>query len=260
MDDFPSIAPFAPIFMFGAIIVIVAIIGIVSSVRDKKRREQLFLFAQSVGLQMVDPFAFSGPPQTGFFSIFNTSSDMLSTGILARFQGFQPFGVGHGMSVKNLLVGTRNGVDWYMFDYYYTTGSGKSQQRHHYAIMAGRVPFAFPQLTLKPEDVFTRLGQHLGMHELKFELDEFNRRYFITCNNEKMAYDILCPQTIEYLMRLPIRWWQFFGPQIMVAQIGDLRPEVALQVMQEVTDFTAMLPNYVKQDLGFQPTWANAFQ
>jgi len=261
MDDFYSLRQFFPLLMFGAIFFVVALVGILSSIRDKKRREELFMFGQSVGLQMVDPVQFGGVAQpTGFLSMMYSASDYLSAGLLARFQGFQPFGIGHSLSVKNLLVGTRNGVDWYLFDYYYTTGSGKSQQRHHYAIVAGRVPYAFPQLTLKPEDFFTRVGEHLGLHELKFELDEFNRRYFVTCNDEKRAYDILCPQTIEYLMRQPTRWWQFFGPQIVVAQIGDLRPENALHIMQEIADFTSMLPNYVKQDLGFQPTWANAFQ
>src|SRR3569832_595597 len=105
MPEIDPLREYAPLFMFGLIAVIFAIVAIVNSAMEGKRRERLFAFAQSAGLEMVDPLRFGGQPPTGFMSLFSSTGDYLESGILARFQGFQPFGVGHGFMVKNLMVG-----------------------------------------------------------------------------------------------------------------------------------------------------------
>ena len=47
------------------------------------------------------------------------------------------------------------------------------------------------------------------MHEIKFELDEFNQRYFVKADDERRVFDLLDPRMIDYLMSLPPRSWQF---------------------------------------------------
>jgi hypothetical protein len=257
MPDVPSFLPYAPLLIFGIFAILAIILGIISSQAEKKRSAELALFAQSAGLQTMFVSDFDSPyTSTWFPSLFSDSSTNYS--ILDRFNGFQPFGEGHSIRMRNLMAGSRDGLDWYMFDYYYTVGSGKNSTSYHYAITAARVPMTFPQLTLKPENLLTEIGEHLGLRELKFEVDEFNRRYFVTCSDEKRAYDILCPQTIEFLMGFPPRWWQLGGTYIVIAQMSPLRAELCYEVMQEITGFVSKIPNYVRQDIGFQPQWTGA--
>jgi hypothetical protein len=262
MPDSSPLQQYSPFLIAGAFFVIMAIVGLLNSRQQGKRREELAMFAVSAGLQWTDPATMGMANYQGgggFLSSFFNASSMLEDSFLSRFQGFQPFGDGYDFMVNNLMIGTKNNIDWYLFDYRFTTGSGKSRETHRYSIFAARVPYTFPMLSLKPETVLTRMGEHLGLHELKFELDEFNRRYFITCNDDKVAYDILCPQIIDYMMKQPARYWQMFGMYVMVVEPTQLQANACYEVMQEITDLVSMLPNYVRQDLGFQPRWTNAF-
>ena len=260
MSSFP---PELLYVVFGGFIVLMIVIGVIRAKQEGQRRDELGMFAMSAGLQRAAPemlgMANYQGGSGGFLGGLLNSAAMAYDGFLSRFQGFEPFGEGYDFTVDNLLVGTKNNIDWYFFDYQYMTGNDKDRTRHYYSVFAARVPYTFPKLCLKPENVFTKLGQHLGMHELKFEVDEFNRRYYITCDEQKVAYDILCPQTIEYLMKQPIRYWQLLGMYIVIVEPNTLQAEMCYQIMQEVTDFVSMMPNYVKQDLGFQPRWTNAF-
>lgn len=246
-DSLPQLMP----YIFVLIMILVIVVAIISSQMEKKRSAELAAFAQSVGLTTMFASQFDAPyTNTWFPSLFSDSSTNYS--LLDQFNGFQPFGQGHSIRMKNLLGGSKDGLDWYMFDYYFTVGSGKSSTRYHYAIVSARIPLSFPRLTLKPENILTKVGEHLGLRELKFEVDEFNQRYFVTCSDEKEAYDILCPQTIELLLQYPVRWWQFFGTYIVIAQMTPLRAEMCYEVMQEVSGFVSKIPNYVRQDIGIQ--------
>ncbi len=252
MPDQSSLQQALPFLIFGLIGIVAIVIGIISSKMEKQRTDGLANFARSAGLQTMFQSDFDSPYTNNWFS--NLFSDTTTNySILDRFNGFKPFGEGHSIRMRNLIAGPKDGLEWYMFDYFYTVGSGKNQTRYHYAIVAANVPFAFPELTLKPENILTRVGEHLGLRELNFEVNEFNQRYFVTCPDEKRAYDILCPQAIEYLLGFPARWWQLGGSLIVIAQMGALRDDMCFEVMQEITGFLSKIPNYVRQDIGFEP-------
>ena len=259
MDSSSFPAEYVPFVLFGVFAAIIIVAMYVSWRNEQRRQDELARFAESAGLELVDASAMYAPEHKGFWdSLFEstTGDDVFAS----RFEGFEPFGQGYDREANNLMIGSKDGIDWYMFDYKYSTGSGKSKQTFNYAIIGARVPYVFPHLVLKPETFFTKLGQHMGMRELKFELDEFNSRYFITCSDDKVAYDILSPQMIEYLMKQETRWWQFFGPHILIAEWGSLDAGFCYQVMHEVTEMVSNLPNYVRQDLGFKPKWKSALE
>jgi hypothetical protein len=95
------------------------------------------------------------------------------------------------------------------------------------------------------------------MQELNFELEEFNRRYFIRSSDPKAAYDLLHPQAIEYLMGRPIRHWQMGGVQMLVVSSGTNSPEESMQIFDEMRGFIGLIPDYYRQDHGFQAAWSN---
>lgn len=248
-----------PVFFVGFVVLIV-VIAYFSAQAKKKRQEALASLAQQLGLAYY-PEGLMGQPAHGFLEtlghLFAPTPDAV---FIQRFGPMYPFGRGEQPDVDNLLVGNRNGLDCYLFDYSYKTTSTNSEGRtetttHSAGIVAVRVPIALPGLSLSAENVFHRIGHTFGLQELNFELEEFNRRYFVQSGDKKAAYDLLHPQAIEYLMRLPVRHWQFGGVYILIAQAGSYRPEELIGILQEIEGFVKLIPAYYRQDHGFTPNW-----
>lgn len=245
--------------LFGLFFVLIIVVGYFTHQAAKKRREQLLLLANELNFEFL-PEGLKRPSPSGFWaslaSAFEESPDV---SFLRRFEGFSPFGQGHSPDIDNLLVGQRDGLDWYLFDYTYkvTTSNGKTTTTttHPFGIVAVRVPIIFPGLSMAEETVFHRIGNKLGMKELKFELEEFNRRYFIRCEDARAAHDLLHPQAIEFFMRHPVRNWQLGGYHILIHKSGFYDPLETRRIMDEIQGFLDLVPEYVRQDRSFAPNW-----
>ena len=48
--------------------------------------------------------------------------------------------------------------------------------------------------------MLTRLGDHLGHHDVKLEYDDFNRRFHVNCKDQKFAFALLDGQMMEWLL------------------------------------------------------------
>lgn len=247
--------------LFGGFFILIIVAAYFANQAAKRRREQLLQMATELGFEYLPEGLKKAPPAGGGFwaTIANAFEEGPEIGFLHRFHGFSPFGQGHSPDVANLLVGQRNGLDWYLFDYTYkvTTNNGKTTTTttHPFGVVAVRVPIVFPGLTMSPENVFHRIGTKLGVKELTFELEEFNRRYFIQCQDARAAHDLLHPQSIEYLMRHPVRTWQFGGFHLLIHKGGFYDPIEIRQVMEEIQGFLDLVPEYVRQDRSFTPQW-----
>lgn len=247
--------------LFGVFFVIILVAAYFANQAAKRRREQLVSMATDLGFEYHEEGLKKAPPAGGGFlaTLFDAFTEGPEAGFLRRFEGFSPFGQGHSPDVVNLIVGNRNGLDWYLFDYSFktTTSNGKTTTTttHPFGVVAVRVPIVFPGLTMAPENVFHRIGSKLGMKDLSFELEEFNRRYFIQCQDARAAHDLLHPQAIEFLMRHPVRNWQFGGYHLLIHKSGYYDPLETRQVMEEIQGFLALVPEYVRQDRSFTPQW-----
>ncbi|MGV3615861.1 MAG: hypothetical protein ACO1SV_11050 [Fimbriimonas sp.] len=250
-----------PLLIVG-FVVIAIIAGYYSHQAAKRRREQLGLLAGELGFEYLPEGLKRDVPTTGFWaslaSAFEAGPDVK---FLQRFQGFAPFGQGHSPDIDNLIVGRRDGLDWYLFDYTYkvTTSNGKTTTTttHPFGIVAVRVPLMFPVLSMAQENVFHRIGAKLGMQELTFELEEFNRRYFVKGQDARAAHDLLHPRAIEFLMTHPVRNWQFGGYHLIIHKGGFYDPLEIRRVMEEIQGFLQLVPEYVRQDRSFAPNWAS---
>jgi hypothetical protein len=246
---------FIIIVVFAGIAMIV--LGYIEHKRTERRRAEIFLLSQQLGFEFF-PFG-STTEKSDFWSRIWTGDVSNSPNFLSRFSGFDPFDRGHSRVVQNLLVGRRNGLDCYVFDYQYkvTSGGGKNRRTttYNHGIVAMRVPLALPSISLEPENLLHRLGSKLGMSELTFEYEEFNRRYWIRASSERHAYDILHPQAIDYLMRHPVRHWQMSGPYMLIMQNGRFQPMEIRRILDEIEGFYDLIPQYVHQDRGLQANW-----
>src|SRR4051795_3514424 len=97
--------PLLPFILFVCVFAVVGIFGIFNA---KKRRQALGTLAAQLGLK------FAAKPGD----------------VHERYErddcSFQPFGQGRSRRSTNLISGSTGGIDWEIFDYRYTTGSGKS--------------------------------------------------------------------------------------------------------------------------------------
>lgn len=248
-----------PIYLFAAFAIIGIFLSQIARKRAEIRNQEMEQLAKGFGFEFL-PEGMSPKEPPNLFKSFQLAFEPTpDNSFVQRFTGFHPFGIGDSPDVSNLICGQRDGIDWFLFDYSYqtTTTDGKTTQRHThpFSIVAARVPLSLPGLTLTPETIFHRIGNKLGVHELTFELEEFNRRYFIQSSDQRLAHDLLHPKAIEYLMAQPVRQWQFGGMYVVLSTPGSITPLEFSHKLTEIQEFMKLIPNYVIQDRGFTPSW-----
>lgn len=205
------------------VFVLVAVgVSVFGAVQSRRRRKALEAFARRIN-----------------FSFTPDAADRVAE----QFTGFPPFGHGRSRRVSNLLEGQRGGARWEMFDYRYTTGSGKNRRTHRYGVVAARVPLAFPRTTIRPEGVFDKIASLAGFDDLNFESEAFSRRYHVQSEDRRRVYDLVHPKMMEYLMSLPAMQWQLGPGLVLVARGGHYDPPELERVMGAVEGFLAHIPD-----------------
>jgi hypothetical protein len=189
----------------------------------KRRREALAALAQELKLDF-DPY-----------------SDAHT-----HFDGFWPFGIGSGRRSANELSGQREGREWTIFDYRYTTGSGKNRSTHRVGVIACDLPISLPPLTIRAEGLFDKIAGLAGFDDINFESEAFSRRYHVKCDDRKAAYDLIHPQMIEFLLSIQPMHWQIRGRTLLLARRGTYPPDQIRPLMQIMTRFIALTPAYLR--------------
>lgn len=108
----------------------------------------------------------------------------------------------------NILTGEIKGREITAFDYHYETHStdskGRRQTHHHYfSAIIIRSPFPLKPLTVRREGFFDKMKSVFGFKDINFESSEFSRRFHVTCEDKRWAYDVIHNQTMQLLMDSP---------------------------------------------------------
>lgn len=216
---------------------------IFSHLANQRRQEALAAAASELGFKYVagvlaNDWSFFGWGEEGH--PMSEIKDLI--------ESFSPFGQGSSRTMSNLIYGRRGDIDWYFFDYRFSTGSGKNRQTHYHGIGLARTALAFPRLQLRTENVFDRIANSIGFRDIDFESEDFNRQYRVNCDDQKAAHDLIHPQVIEFLMANEPRSWQFGGPFLVLSQGGNYDVLQMAQTMKEAEQFLKLVPGYVRQD------------
>jgi hypothetical protein len=215
-----------PIFIvFGVIAVTAVVIGMVY---EQRRRKELAEFARRQGLEYE--------PDAGDF--------------YEQYDGFTPFGQGRSRWASNLIHGRRGGVDWELFDYRYTTGSGKNRRTHRYGIVVAKVGLALPRMTMRPEGMFDKIASLAGFDDINFESEAFSRRYHVKSGDRQRVYDLIHPKMMEYLMSLPAVHWQLGPGVVMLVRGGRYGAAELERSMAMIEGFLSRVPEYARQEMG----------
>jgi hypothetical protein len=167
-----------PLIVVG-IIVIIAVLGVLSYIGARKRREAMAAVAAKLGLRFA-------PAK--------------NRNIARRYRFLDKLRKGSNRYAYNILSGSYQGHDLILFDYHYKTGSGKSTQHHYISFFILHLTASFPELVIGPEGVFSKIAQAIGYDDIDFESHEFSRKFCVRSQDKKFAYDVCNARMIEYLL------------------------------------------------------------
>lgn len=150
-----------------------------SYVANKKRIEGFAQQAEAMGLNFTQQPADSFMAHYGHFKLFNR---------------------GRRRGVSNLIEGDSGDVTLRIFDYKFTTGSGK-QTRHHVQTIASlkSSQLNIPSLTIYPEGFLSRVGSKMGFQDIDFDSHPtFSKMFVLKGDNEEAIRNFLTPAALEY--------------------------------------------------------------
>jgi hypothetical protein len=127
---------------------------------ENKRREVIKTLSGELGLE--------------YFQSLPSSDQLL-------FNDFQLAGQGRGRKTSNVIIADSGELRMILFDYQYTTGSGKNSSTHRQSVaLVSSQNLRLPEFKLAPEGFFQRVAEFFGSKDIDFEDDaEFSKRYLL---------------------------------------------------------------------------------
>jgi hypothetical protein len=168
---------------------------------------------------------------------------------------FTLFDRGDGRSVKDFLTGTREGCPLQLFDYEYydeTTStnaqgsSSTSRSYSHFTCGLLTLPMAGPHLAIGRENLLTRLGSHLGIHDVELESQEFNQEFRVHCDDQRFAFSLIDARMMEWLLEAAksAAAIELFGPFVLFA-VRRVPPDEWFSLVEFLSHFHEHVPAVV---------------
>lgn len=214
-------------------VLIVVTWAIVSAWLAAKRRKELAAWADGQGLR------------------FSPTKDW---GADARFPDFRHLQQGSNRYAYNITTGIWAGYPLVAFDYHYETRStgskGRRQTHHHYfsaVILGATVPLK--PLFIRAEGFLDKVAEFVGFDDIDFESAEFSRRFYVTAQDRRWAYDVLHARTIEFLLDSPRFTLEFGRAGGMAYRSSTFRVEEFEQAAEVLRGVLDRLPDYLVNQL-----------
>lgn len=164
-------------------------------------------------------------------------------------RSFALFELGHSRKAYNVLAGDYEGVPVTLFDYRYTTGSGKNQSTHHVSALLARLDIFCRKLLIRPESFLDRFAALLGFDDINFEYDAFNRAFNVKGDDKRFAYDICHAEMMEFLLGHRHMTWELYGRELLLYSwtMGKFDPGEVAQCLEAARGFVAHIPDYLRK-------------
>ena len=147
---------------------------------EKKRTEQFALISAELKLKLFPK---------GSASLFE------------RLKPFHLFSRGRSRKIKNLMEGEANKVESAIFDYQYTTGTGRHSHTYRQSVLCFRSPKLYlPDFNLRPESVFHKIGGAFGYQDIDFETHPlFSKSYLLRGDNEAAIRGLFNNELLNFI-------------------------------------------------------------
>lgn len=209
--------------------VIVAIGGaIYSAIAARKRREGLAELALRLNLNFA--------PDNDYE-------------LAERFRFLKNLAQGDNRYAYNVLSGRFQNDDVLAFDYHYQITTYDKHGRHttHYrfSFFILTLTAAFPDLTIRRENFFTKVAEVFGYQDIKFESAEFSRAFCVRSPDKKFAYDVCNAKMMEYLLANRDLSIEIENDVIALAFNTRLSVEQIEFNLQRLVEIRSRLPEYL---------------
>ena len=115
---------------------------------------------------------------------------------------FRQFSIGRSKKVRHTFWRDGDEHEASVFEYQYTTGSGKNSTTHRMTCALFRTGLAAPHLVLDRQGFFRDLMGKLGLRDIQVESPAFNDTWHVSCDDERFAITVLDPPMIGWLMSI----------------------------------------------------------
>ncbi len=162
-----------------------------------------------------------------------------------RYAFMDLFSRGHSRSARNVINGECNGARVMLFDYRYTTGSGKNKSTHSRTPVVLEMPGQdFPGFFLRREGFFDKVAAAVGFDDIDFESHEFSKKYYVKCADKRFAYDVVNARQMEFLLGLSDMNAEMAG-DTLVFHLGRKLDAPDLEWLHEAAmEFVANVPRF----------------
>lgn len=216
------------------VFLVVAVGALFAYLQENKRTTELEAFARRMG------FSFSREK--------DSSAD-------ERFARFGLFKRGHSRRAWNVMRGmvelAGREMEIELGDFRYTVGSGKEKRTYRFSYLVGVNPIgSCPETIVRREGVFDQLKGVLGFDDIDFESDEFSRRYHVSSDEKRFAYDLIDQRMMEFVMATSPPAFELDGHLICVSN-GRSRwgVEEFQQWVDWLGDFFATWPDHLARSI-----------
>lgn len=238
--------------MDGPIIVVIGLLVVVavaawSAYARRKRREGLAFVARQLGLSYAEQDTYG----------------------CLRYP-FQLLRRGDGRGTENVLTGSWQEMEIVAFDYWFYTESTDSKGHRtksysHFSCAVTEIRAALSPVSIGRESVLTRLADAVGLDDIAFETEEFNRAFNVTSKDRRCANDLIDQRMMAWLLSAPSdlsfessgRWLLCFSkrraPAELIALLGTLRG-FRDQVPRVVYDLYPVSPDQSPVEAVIDPT------
>jgi hypothetical protein len=157
---------------------------------------------------------------------------------------------GDGRGAENVMWGTWQGIPVTEFDYWFYEESTDSQGRtsrsySRFSCAVTEIPAACSQLALARENILTRLADHVGLHDIEFESEAFNRAFNVKARDRKFANDLVDARMMQWLLGVDGRFQFEVAGSWILAYARRLRPTELVPLFGTARQFREHVPRVI---------------
>ena len=115
------------------------------------------------------------------------------------------FSQGRSKRISNLIHGDTDEVALGIFDYRYTTGSGKNSHTYRQTVVCFRSPTSnLPQFALKPQSFLHAVGKLFGYQDIDFQSHpKFSKAFILRGTSETAVRKLFTADLLSFLETKP---------------------------------------------------------
>jgi hypothetical protein len=163
---------------------------------------------------------------------------------------FRLFKRGDGRGLENVLWGEWQDQPLRVFDYWFYEESnasrgGRKRRYYHFSCVLLEIPAYLPRLEVTREGPLSRISDHMGLRDLEFESEEFNRRFQVSAPMRSFAYEFIDARMIRWLLSLEENYcFETSGTHVLF-YCKRVRPAAVIPLMWAATAFRKRIPRLV---------------